>query len=272
MSSQTVSILGCGWLGLPIAQILISRGYQVKGSTTASAKLPLLKEQGIFPFMICVDAQMQGCDIDRFFDADILILTIPFKRNLEKPEIYQEQIQCVIHELHQSRIKYVVFTSSTAVYPAANRIFKEDDIFFPDNERARTLLTVEQMLREDKHFDTTILRLGGLYGEDRPPGKFLAGKTNLDQADSPVNLVHVNDAVKIIVAVIVRNIRREILNVCADAHPSRKELYTLAAKKMGVKAPRFIEDNGPRYKIISNEKLKRKLRYRFLHPTPLEDL
>lgn len=30
----TVSILGCGWLGLPLAEQLLAEGYSVKGSTT----------------------------------------------------------------------------------------------------------------------------------------------------------------------------------------------------------------------------------------------
>ena len=42
-----VSILGCGWLGLPLAKALIGEGYTVKGSTTTPAKLNLLKEEGV---------------------------------------------------------------------------------------------------------------------------------------------------------------------------------------------------------------------------------
>ena len=173
MLSRTISVLGCGWLGLPVAKELISQGYQVKGSTTSAAKIPLLKEQGIIPFTVEVNPRMRGQECGRFFDADILILTIPFKRNLEYPEVYRDQIQCIIQALDQSRIQWVVFTSSTAVYPTTNRIFQEDDPFSPDNERARILDTVEQLLLQSKHFDATILRLGGLYGQDRPLGKFL---------------------------------------------------------------------------------------------------
>ena len=30
---ETISILGCGWLGLPLADYLIGKGYELKGST-----------------------------------------------------------------------------------------------------------------------------------------------------------------------------------------------------------------------------------------------
>mgnify|MGYP003615968040 CR=1 FL=1 len=39
-----ISILGCGWLGFPLAQKLIETGYEVKGSTTSESKLEALKK------------------------------------------------------------------------------------------------------------------------------------------------------------------------------------------------------------------------------------
>ena len=37
--NQRISILGCGWLGLPLAVELISKGYKVNGSTTSMTKV-----------------------------------------------------------------------------------------------------------------------------------------------------------------------------------------------------------------------------------------
>ena len=39
---QRISILGCGWLGLPLAKELLDRSFEVKGSTTSSNKLDQL--------------------------------------------------------------------------------------------------------------------------------------------------------------------------------------------------------------------------------------
>lgn len=30
--AKTISILGCGWLGLPLGQHLVQQGYHIKGS------------------------------------------------------------------------------------------------------------------------------------------------------------------------------------------------------------------------------------------------
>ena len=44
-----ISILGCGWLGFPLAKALLSKGLSVKGSTTSSEKLATLEKAGITP-------------------------------------------------------------------------------------------------------------------------------------------------------------------------------------------------------------------------------
>lgn len=47
-----ISILGCGWLGLPLAKQLIKKGFSVKGSTTSEEKISILKTEGIISFLI----------------------------------------------------------------------------------------------------------------------------------------------------------------------------------------------------------------------------
>jgi 3-hydroxyisobutyrate dehydrogenase-like beta-hydroxyacid dehydrogenase len=51
-----ISILGCGWLGLPLAKALLENGFAVKGSTTSQEKLSVLENSGIQPFLIALSA------------------------------------------------------------------------------------------------------------------------------------------------------------------------------------------------------------------------
>ena len=51
-SKKTVSILGCGWLGLPLAKLLIAKGFNVKGSTTSEHKLHTLAQYGIASILV----------------------------------------------------------------------------------------------------------------------------------------------------------------------------------------------------------------------------
>ena len=77
---KKISILGCGWLGLPLAKSLIAKGFEVKGSTTSLEKILLLQKAGMNAYQITVSEQGINGDIDSFLsDSEILILDIPPK-------------------------------------------------------------------------------------------------------------------------------------------------------------------------------------------------
>src|SRR6187431_2709971 len=80
-----ISLLGCGWLGFPLAKALLSNGLSVKGSTTSESKLSILKSSGIDPFLITLseverslDSKSMNDDIQSFLDgSETLIINIP---------------------------------------------------------------------------------------------------------------------------------------------------------------------------------------------------
>ena len=49
---MNIAILGCGWLGFPLAIRLLQAGHKVEGSTTSVMKLQELSEEGIGPHLI----------------------------------------------------------------------------------------------------------------------------------------------------------------------------------------------------------------------------
>ena len=53
---MTLSILGCGWLGLPLAARFSAKAYRVSGSTTSPQKISLLEHEGITPYLIDLSA------------------------------------------------------------------------------------------------------------------------------------------------------------------------------------------------------------------------
>ncbi len=71
---KTISILGCGWMGLPLGEALAKKDFIVKGSTTTLAKQKIIEQHHIKPFL--VDMVQQKCD-PNFFECDILIIAIP---------------------------------------------------------------------------------------------------------------------------------------------------------------------------------------------------
>jgi len=158
-----ISLLGCGYLGFPLALKLFEKGYCVKGSTRSNVKFNQLKNSGIIPYLIDVD-NMESLD---FFESDILVLTLPFKRTFTDPNVYKEQITTISDKVRISSIKHIVFTSSSSVYPKNNIKYLPTDDFIPVNTRSETLLECEKILSGLENISVAIIRLGGIYGFGR---------------------------------------------------------------------------------------------------------
>jgi nucleoside-diphosphate-sugar epimerase len=268
MPFKSVSILGCGWLGLPLARALVASGYTVKGSTTTPAKISVLENSNIIPYHLTCAPSVEGENVADFFKADALFVNIPFRRDLPDPSVYVLQMKSVIENAVAAGVCFVIFASSTAVYPLLNQHAKEDDVIVPADARAEALLEAEQLFLNERRFKSTVIRFSGLYGPGREIGSFLkSGRVSAKDGNAPVNLIHLEDGIGIIAAVLKKPLPADIINACADGHPLRKDLYTHAAIAATFKPPDFA-DQGGRYKIIDNAKVKRLLDYRFIYPSP----
>jgi nucleoside-diphosphate-sugar epimerase len=266
-----ISILGCGWLGLPLAESLVQKQYNVKGSTTSFEKLAVLENKKIEGYQITIsDNKIEANQMASFLDSEVLVINFPPKRRADILLFYTQQFQLLIPEINKSNIKHVLFVSSTSVYPDTNGIVSETEKGTPDKDSGKALLVVEQLLMKQKKFSTTVVRFAGLIGYDRMPGRFLAGKKDVANGEAPINVIHQDDCVAVLETIIQKEIWGETFNACSDEHPKRSTYYTLAAEKIGLEKPTFIPSENLSYKIINSDKLKTKLEYQFKHPSPLD--
>lgn len=95
------------------------------------------------------------------------------------------------------RIPRIIFTSSTSVYGDVQGIVKEGTPRNPVTASGRVLKELEDWLHNLPGTSVDILRLAGLVGPGRHPGRFFAGKTAPD-GHHGVNLVHLDDVVSAI--------------------------------------------------------------------------
>ena len=268
---ENISIIGCGWLGLPLAKALVDRGYVVKGSTQTPSKLNLLHQNNIVPFLIEVNKKIKGTNLTQFFNSDLLILNIPpGRKRKDIAKFYPLQIAAVIEKVIQFNIKKVLFISSTSVYGNPNRMVTEADEPLPGTDSGEALVNVETYLAGRTDFETTIVRFGGLVGPNRPAGRFLAGKKGLKNGMAPVNLIHLEDCIEVLIRIIDHNFWGYIFNACSDEHPPRSLFYTHQAEKQGFELPEFEKEDTPSFKIVSSYKLKQTLPYQFIHPDPMK--
>ena len=264
-----ISILGCGWLGLPLAQTLLEQGYSVKGSTTRQEKLARLEDLGIDPYLIRFFPEINEDYQADFFDSDVLIVNIPPKRSEEATSEYPRQIASLLQAIKDASVQKLLFVSSTSVYPNVNRAVRELDTSQDVKASGQALLAAEQMVRQSG-VATTVLRFCGLFGPDRNPGRFLAGKTLDSSGQVPVNLIHLDDCISIIVQILEQNAWGEVFNACADQHPAKEDFYGIAAQRLGFDPPRFAATEEDAYKIVDSTKLKEKLNYRFNYSDPMD--
>ncbi len=265
---QSVSILGCGWLGLPLAKLLMQEGYTVKGSTTTPGKLPVLQEAGIDARLLQLNPEPAG-ELSPLLDTDILIVDIPPKAGKFGDDFHPEQIRQLARAVGESAVKWVIYISSTSVYPELNREVTETDVVLPAESAAPALVTAEQTwLSMSGERMITVLRCGGLMGYERIPGKYVAGKT-VTTGEVPVNYIHRDDAAGIIAA-LLRNELTGTYNVVAPLHPTRREVYEQSCRDLHVAMPFFVEppETAP-FKLISNQKLTNKLLYTYQYANPI---
>lgn len=261
-----IGILGCGWLGLDLGKRLVKLGYAVKGSTTSKDRIDLIKNENIQPFIIKLsETEIKG-DIHQFLsNCDILVIAVPpgLRRNPHKN--YVKEMTWLSKPILKSSVKYLLYISSTSVY--------KDEIGFPTvysdtppnnlSNSAKQLIAVEEILSSIADVSTTILRFSGLIGEDRHPGYYLQGKTNLANPFGPINLIHKTDCINIILQIIQKEIWGTIFNAAYPLHPNRKSYYTEFCKKHNLPQPVFIVSGNSKGKVIDSSKLLETLNYSF---------
>lgn len=263
--NENIAVIGCGWLGFPLAKKLIDLNYKVSGSTTSKAKLKQLKYAQISPFYIEVNSEgIQGDINSCLSNCQTLILNIPPGLRKNPSHDYVAQMKHLIAPIEASYVKHVLFISSTSVY--------DDYESFPlitensptsNSKNATQLLNVESHFQKNKNFKTTILRFSGLYAEGRHPATFLSGKTQLKNPNAPVNLIHRIDCIAIIISIITTHTWNDIFHASTTPHPTKKEYYTRICKELDLPIPQFENENISQGKIINSEKLIHHLDYDF---------
>ena len=252
MMKNSISILGSGWLGLPLIDMFVKQGYAVKASTRNIDKLPLLSQHGATGYIV----DTQFAIPKDFLDSETLVINITGK----DLDAYQKLALAIA----SSPVQKVLMVSSTSVYLNLNRQVSEDEAAEnPDS----TLWQIEQLLQTHEGFTTTIVRFSGLIGGRRHPGRFFRQGKVIRQPLAPVNLIHLDDCLGIIDAIIQQQSWEEVYNGCADFHPAKREFYGHWAAQLGLPEPKSLDDDTPQdWKIVSNQKVQQRLAYQFIHP------
>ncbi|MDR2222598.1 MAG: epimerase [Flavobacteriaceae bacterium] len=262
---KTIGILGCGWLGMPLAKQLVTQGYTVKGTTTSEDKLLELAQYGIQPHLLQVNNWNVEIGNSFLNSIDILIITIPPIRNEENPT-YKAIFEKLLYYIQQYPIKHIIYTSSVSVYAPSKEIITENSTRYSIESTAKQIRAVEELLLQNLTFTTCILRLGGLFGGEREPVRYICKKDVLDNPELPINMVHLDDIIQYINAILSSmNLISGIYNLVSPLYKNRFDYYNQRSKLYNLVLPEEGTNNWLLHKKVSGEAIQRLtgLEYRY---------
>lgn len=269
---KRVAIVGLGWLGMPLALSLSARGYQVTGSKTTLDGVEAARMCGIETYRLYLQPELvcDSDDLEALLNVDALVVTLPARRSGEGDDFYLQAMQEIVDSALAHSVPHIIFTSSTSVYGEGEGNVKETAGLKPITASGKVLKELEDWLHKLPGTSVDILRLAGLVGPERHPGRFLAGKADVANGSHGVNLVHLEDVVSAITLLLQAPKGGRVYNLCAPAHPTREAFYTHMARQIGLEAPSFRKDTvAGRGKLIDGSLICNELGFDYQYPDPL---
>ncbi|MBB1149137.1 MULTISPECIES: NAD(P)H-binding protein [unclassified Myroides] len=252
---KNIGILGCGWLGLHLSQHLINKNYTVKGSTTSPAKLAELKAIGIDSYLVNLQDTEEAQLHEFLEDLDTLIITIPPIRG-EESTLYQASFQRLIPYLQQHKVEKVIMMSSVSVYAPSETPIAESCTAYSNDPTSRQILAAEEVLNRATGLTSCILRLGGLFGPDRKPVRYIVNRGMLDNPDLPINMIHLNDIIQFTTALIEQGFDSNVVyNLVSPQYKNRLDYYSKEANELGLTLPPLGDNDWKTHREIKGDRI-----------------
>jgi len=230
----SVTIIGAGWLGLPLAKSLLSSGAQVRASATTAEGVVRLIDRGLAGFRLALP-EIQHHESLR--NTQSLVISIPPRLRQGQTD-YSINIKALIDCAEQSgsAVENILLLSSTAVYNGLSGEIDESAQLDLTAQKVAAINSAEQLVLNAKVRNRTVLRLAGLLGEERHPGRFFKHGRAIPNPDSVVNLIHRDDVIGLITRYLsqlhlaAKALQgQHIINCVAPNHPKRGSFYRRAA-------------------------------------------
>ncbi len=268
--SPSVGIIGCGWLGKALATNLLKKGASVLATSSKPDNVDKLNQQGISALQLTLPsdkAQLLEHDI---FTKKILVIAITPQLKQGRAD-YADKIAQLVNSARQGGVvQRIILISSTAIYHGLERSVTEESSLNMTIEKVKIFNAAEQAVlnfSEQGSKQGTVIRLAGLVGPERHPGRFILANKTLSNSSAPVNLIHQSDAVGIIESIMQVESPQGIFNGVSDTHVSKQQYYQAAAKALMLEPPIFSQEKADvTTRIVSGEKAKHVLGYKFIYP------
>lgn len=242
MEKLKITVIGCGWLGLPLCERLLAAGHEIVTTTTTPKKY---QETSAKFNTVLFDVSSQIPD-QNLLSSDVIIYTIP--------PLGKNEVEHFFHAVNPT-LK-IIFISSTSIYGKSQGDVTEETIPEPQSKNGLILKSTEDYLRT--HFkNLTIIRPGGLVGKDRHPVYSLQGKTGLTTGQELLHIVHLDDCLSALLKIIENNFWSMDFNLVNDLRLMKSDYYISEAKRLNLTPPQYHFSHQLNPTNISNAKSKK---------------
>ena len=270
-------IVGCGFLGWPLALRWVATGDRVFAMTRSESRADQFSAKGLSP--VVADITKPGILKTAIADLppiDTIVFAVGMDRSQYNDiyDVYVEGLRRFV-DSYPHPIKHLIYVSSTGVYgDFGGDWVNEASETNPAREGGKACLAAEALLAESTE-NWTVLRMAGLYGGQRVPTKSLIEKRDWERLSPSgyLNLIHQTDAVAAIDAAAQIKPMKEVI-LCSDGKPPvRGDYYQYIANNFGLgeipwpeQATLDPNSRSANSKRISNEKMLRVLELELQHP------
>lgn len=248
-------IIGCGYLGRRVAKAWLRAGHRVSALTRSEAHAEEMTQAGLRPVIgdVCDAASLSGLPA-----ADAVLYCVGYDRSSGRSqhEVSVDGLQNVLNQIRSTAHRLIYISSSSVYGQSAGEWVDEDSECHPVQEGGKSSLAAEALIRsyypmngiDGPASSANIIRLTGIYG----PGRLLSrvdslktGAVFAGSGEAWLNLIHVDDAVNVVLACEEKGIPGATYLASDDQPVRRSEYFGLLAKLCGAPAPRFDPGQTP---------------------------
>jgi nucleoside-diphosphate-sugar epimerase len=252
-----VVIIGCGWLGQQLAADLITQGHQVYASRRLSSALVHLPA-GTTGFVLDLNAAVDQNTLTPMLHDAVVICAIAPGRD-QRQQHYITALQQLAGLVTVAGSRQLIHFSSTGIYQGLQGEVDEAAPLQMAEPRVSLLWQGEQALQQFQPALT--LRLAGLMGPGRHPGRFTAGKM-LPDATAPINMLHSADIIVAVKLLLGATPCSGVFNLSCPLTILRQDFYQQAAVSAGQTPAIFANESGEGRKVNA-EKFVRQFNFSY---------
>ena len=275
--AMDLTIVGCGYVGLALAERLQPRRPQLRLTLTTTSSERLEQLSPLADRVEVCDATDPAQLLGTLQQSSSAVFCLGPKGDRQVDangyrHTFVDSFRCLTSLLPQlPDLRQIIYTGSCSVYGDAEGDWVDEQTPpEPDRGHGDVLLESEQLLSDIVDRQVCILRLGALYGPGRDLDRRLRGLAGLERPGSGAaysNWLHVADAAGALEAALDGE-WAGVVNVVNDEPIRLRDLVERSLQRQGLAPVQWLGqcEPGSSGRRIRNTRLKQ-LGYQLLHPS-----